>query len=59
MGDEALIDDLELYLNLKDSIEIIRNGKTEYKNIIQKLKDLNDHNDEEKIQEIIQDYLRR
>lgn len=59
MGDESLIVDLERYINLLDSIKVIENQKSEYTDIINKLKVLSNYNDESKVNEIIEDYLRR
>lgn len=58
-GDESLIVDLEKYINILDSIKIIEKQKEEYSDIINKLKTLSDYNDADKVNAIIQDYLRR
>ncbi len=58
-GDESLIVDLEKYINLLDSIKTIEKQKEEYETIISNLRNLPDHNDQEKVNAIIEDYLRR
>lgn len=58
-GDESLITDLEKYINLLDSIKTIEKQKEEYETIINNLRNLSDYNDEEKVNSIIEDYLRR
>lgn len=59
MGDESLITDLEKYINLLESIKIINDKKQEYEDIIYKLKNLKDYNDEDSVNSIIETYLRR
>lgn len=59
MGDESLITDLEKYINLLESIKIINDKKQEYEDIIYKLKNLKDYNDEDSVNSIIENYLRR
>jgi hypothetical protein len=59
MGDESLINDLEKYIMLLESIKIINDKKQEYEDIIYKLKNLKDHNDEDSVNSIIENYLRR
>lgn len=59
MGDDSLIDDLEKFINLKDKIKKIQLKKDEYVNIIEQLYDLDDHNDEQSVKNIIEEYLRR
>lgn len=59
MGDESLINDLEKYIMLLESIKIINDKKQEYEDIIYKLKNLKDHNDEDSVNSIIESYLRR
>ena len=54
-----LIDDLETYINLKDEIKMIREKKEEYQKIISKLQNLDDFNDENAVNNIVEDYLRR
>lgn len=58
-GDESLITDLERYLVLKDDIKKIEANKQEYSDIITKLQFLSDPNDEQAVNTIIEDYLRR
>jgi hypothetical protein len=58
-GDENLINDLERFISLKDDIKQIEVQKTEYQNIINKLKFLSDLNNEELVNEIVESYLRR
>ena len=59
MGDESLINDLEKYIMLLESIKVINDKKQEYEDIIYKLKNLKDHNDEDSVNSIIENYLRR
>lgn len=59
MSDESLINDLEKYISLLESIKSINDKKEEYEDIIYKLKNLKDHNDEESVNSIIENYLRR
>lgn len=54
-----LIDDLETYINLKDEIKMIREKKEEYQKIISKLQNLDDFNDENAVNNVVEDYLRR
>lgn len=58
-NDPRLIDDLEEYINLKDSIKIIENNKKEYIKIVNKLKSIDDLNNEIEVNSIIEEYLRR
>jgi len=58
-NDPKLIDDLEEYINLKDSIKIIENNKKEYVKIVNKLKSLDDLDNESEVNSIVEDYLRR
>jgi hypothetical protein len=59
MEDETLIGKLEEYLNVKDSINVIQRQKNEYKEIIEKLQELENKNDEVLINSIVEEYLRR
>ena len=59
MGDESLILDLEKYIAIKDSLNVIENQKIEYLNIITSLQNLTDKDNEEKVNDIVRDYLRR
>lgn len=58
-GDVELINKLEKYINLMDSIKQLQEKKDEFYNIIDKLKVLSDLNDEKSVNEIIESYLRR
>lgn len=58
-NDPKLIDDLEEYINLKDSIKVIENNKKEYVKIVNKLKSLDDLDNETEVNSIVEDYLRR
>ena len=57
--DESLIEDLEKYIFLLDKIKIIQNKKNEYDNIIESLKYLSNYDDQESVNSIIEEYLRR
>ncbi len=55
-GDPSLIDDLETYINLKDSLAELEDKRTEYTDIINKLKvPLLD----DEVNETVKDYLKR
>ena len=55
-GDPSLIDDLETYINLKDSLAELEDKRTEYTDIINKLKvPLTD----DEVNETVKDYLKR
>lgn len=58
-GDETLISDLEKFITIKDSLAEIETKKDEYASIINKLRLLNDKNDESAVNSIIEEYLRR
>jgi len=58
LGDEELIEDLEKYIKLRDDIKSIQAKKEQYCKIIDKLKNLNDYNDEESVNTIVESYLR-
>jgi hypothetical protein len=58
-GDESLINDLEKYIELRDSIKVIESQKTEYSDIINKLRMLSNLNDEAAVNSIVESYLRR
>lgn len=58
-GDDTLINDLEKYLALKDSIKKIESSKEEYSTIINKLQVLADSNDQDSVNQIVEEYLRR
>lgn len=58
-GDETLIMDLEQYISIKDSITAIENKKIEYTKIISSLQNLSDKDDENTINDIVKEYLRR
>jgi len=59
MGDESLIQKLEEYLNMKDSINVIIKKQEEYRKIITELQELEDKNNEKTINQIVEEYLRR
>lgn len=59
LGDDALIDDLERFINLKDQIQELEMKKQEYSTIIEMLQSLTDFNDEDAINSIIKNYLRK
>jgi hypothetical protein len=59
MGDESLIEKLENYLNMKDSINLIQKKQEEFKKIITDLQELEDKNDEQSVNAIVEEYLRR
>lgn len=58
-GDESLIQDLETYINLRDKIISLETKKKEYTEIVEKLKMLEDLEDRDKINDIVENYLRR
>ncbi len=58
-GDESLIADLERFIELRDSIKLVEAMKSEYTEVINKLKRLSDYNDEAAVNQIIEEYLRR
>ena len=58
-GDESLISDLEKFITIKDSLAELEAKKDEYTAIINKLRLLNDKNDEAAVNSIIEEYLRR
>jgi hypothetical protein len=58
-GDENLINNLEKYLTLKDNIKEIEKNKNEYSSVISQLQMLTDYNDDNAVNAVIQDYLRR
>lgn len=59
MGDESLIGDLEKFINLKDKVVIIEKNKNEYDTIISSLQRLQNFDDQDKVNEIVEAYLRR
>jgi len=59
MGDDSLIDDLEYYINLKDSIKEIEKKKTEYHNVIHQIKQLADYDNQVGVNSVVEEYLRR
>lgn len=59
MDKPELIDDLELYIDLKDMINDIVKKKDEYKGIIGNLQNILDPNDADAVNKIIENYLRR
>jgi hypothetical protein len=58
-GEESLISDLEKYINLKDSIKLIEQKKEEYFSIVNSLQVLSNYNDEQAVNSIVEEYLRR
>lgn len=58
-GDESLINDLEIYLSLKDNIKRLEEQKKEYTGIISKLQSLTNYNDRDAVNSIVEEYLRR
>lgn len=58
-GDVQLINDLEKYINLRDSIKDLEKKKDEYYSIVEKLSSLQNLNDETGVNEIVESYLRR
>ena len=58
-GDESLIVELENYIQLVDNIQAIEKDKNEYKELINKLQVLENYNDEEQVNSIVEEYLRR
>jgi hypothetical protein len=56
LGDPVLIDDLETYINLKDSLALIEDKKKEYYDIIHQLKD---STSDDEVNSIIKEYLKR
>ena len=56
LGDPVLIDDLETYINLKDSLALIEDKKKEYYDIINLLKD---STSDDEVNSIIKEYLKR
>lgn len=59
LGDEKLINDLEKFISLRDSITKIEELKHEYETILTSLSLLQNKNDEETVNDIVRDYLRR
>lgn len=58
-GDDSLIVDLERFINLMDSMQVIEKQKDEYQSIISKLRNLSDYSDADIVNAIVEDYLRR
>ena len=58
-GDVGLINDLEKYINLRDSIKEIQRKKDEFYDIVEQLSSLQDLNDENSVNKIVESYLRR
>lgn len=56
LGDPELIDDLERFINLKDSIGLIREKKEEYYNVIDNIRNASD---DSAVNSAIKDYLQR
>jgi hypothetical protein len=58
-GDTDLVDKLEKYIRLTDSLKELQTKKEEFYDIIDKLKSLPDLDDKESVNDIIESYLRR
>jgi hypothetical protein len=58
-GDTDLVDKLEKYIKLTDSLKELQTKKEEFYDIIDKLKSLPDLDDKESVNDIIESYLRR
>jgi len=58
-GDIKLIEDLEKYITLRDSLKLLQNKRQEFDDIVQKLLLLKDYNDKDQVNSIIEPYLRR
>ena len=58
-GDIELINDLEKYINLRDSLKELENKKNEFYDIVDKLKNLSNLDDQEQVNSIVESYLRR
>ena len=58
-GDIKLIEDLEKYITLRDSLKILQNKRQEFDDIVQKLSILPDYNNENEVNNIVESYLRR
>ena len=58
-GDETLINDLERFITLRDDIKRIEAQKQEYVDIVTKLQNLVDKNDEQAVNSIVEEYLRK
>ena len=59
MGNEDDINDLEKFINIKDEIKVLEKKKQEYLSIINQLQLLQNPDDEDAVNTIIEDYLRR
>ena len=59
MGNEDDINDLEKFINIKDEIKVLEKKKQEYLSIINQLQLLQNPDDEDAVNAIIEDYLRR
>ena len=58
-GEEKLIEELEKFINLKDKIAVIESHRDEFYDIVKKLQILSDKEDREKVNQIVEDFLRR
>lgn len=58
-GDEGLINKLEKYLSLRDSIKKVEQHKADYSSVIEALQLLPDYNSVEAVNTIVEEYLRR
>lgn len=59
MDRPELIDDLEKYIDLRDNLKDIEKKKDEYTSIIEKLQNMSDYNDQDAVNTIVEEYLRR
>lgn len=58
-GDNQLISDLETFINLRDSIKILETKRNEFNDIVNGLRNLPDYNDTDKVNKIVENYLRK
>lgn len=58
-GDEKLIEDLEKYIILLDNIKIVQKKKDEYSEVMDNLKNVQNYNDVQAVNNIVESYLRR
>lgn len=59
MNDESLLQDLEKLIVAKDTIDLLNKDKHTYKQIISDIQSLPDQNDEESINALIKEFLKR
>lgn len=58
-GNDQLISDLETFINLRDSIKILETKRNEFNDIVNDLRNLSDYNDTDKVNKIVENYLRK